>query len=70
MIECNSIEKINNKSGKYRKDFMKIKFDLDDNLPLNKIFKLYNVTIVIRSVSQEDKKIYLQVIIDECLYKL
>ena len=70
MIECNSIEKINNKSGEYRKDFMKIKFDLDDNLPLNKIFKLYNVTIVIRPVSEEDKKIYLQVIIDECLYKL
>ena len=70
MIECNSIEKINNKSGEYRKDFMKIKFDLDDNLPLNKIFKFYNVKIVIRPVSQEDKKIYLQVIIDECLYKL
>ena len=49
---------------------MKIKFDLNDNLPLNKILKLYNITIVIRSVSQEDKKIYLQVCIDECLYKL
>ena len=49
---------------------MKIEFDLDDNLPLNKILKLYNITIVIRSVSQEDKKIYLQVFIDECLYKL
>ena len=49
---------------------MKIEFDLDDNLPLNKILKLYNITIVIRSVSQEDKKIYLQVFIGECLYKL
>ena len=31
------IEKINNeKSGEYEKDYMKIKFDSDDKLPLNK----------------------------------
>ena len=31
----NSIEKVNNISGEYGKDFMKIKFNSDDNLPLN-----------------------------------
>ena len=32
------IKKINNGSvGEYGKDYMKIKFDSDDNLPLNKI---------------------------------
>ena len=35
---------------------MKIKFNSDDNLPSNKILKLYNMTIVVRSVFQEDKK--------------
>ena len=44
----NSIEKANNKLGEYRKDFMKIKFNSDDNLPLNKTLKLHNITIIIR----------------------
>ena len=44
------IKKLNDKSGEYRKDFIKIKLNLDDNLPLNKILKLHNLTIVVRSV--------------------
>ena len=37
----NGIEKINNnKSGEYEKDYMKIKFDSDDKLLLNKQLKL------------------------------
>ena len=71
LIECNSIEKIHGgKSGEYGKDFMKIKLNSDDNLPLNKILKIHNMTIVIRSVSEEDGKYYLQVFLDECLYEL
>ena len=46
----NSVEKVNNKLGEYGKDFMKIKFNSDDNLPLNKTLKLQNITINIRSV--------------------
>ena len=34
-MECNSVEKINDKPGKYGNDFMKIKFNSDNNLPLN-----------------------------------
>ena len=55
LIECNSI-----KAGKYEKDFMKIKFSSDDNLPLNKMLRLHNMRIVIRSVFQEDDKYYPQ----------
>ena len=66
----NSIEKINNKLGEYGKDIMKIKFDLDDSLPLNKTLKLYNMTIIVRSVFEEDGKCYPQVFLDECLYEL
>ena len=65
-----SIEKINNKSGEYGKDFMKIKLNSDDSLPLNKTLKLHNVRIVVRSVFEEDSKYYLQVFLDECLYEL
>ena len=45
-------------AGKYEKDFMKIRFDLDDNLPLNRILKLHNLTIVVISVFKEDAKYY------------
>ena len=58
MIECNSIEKINGKLGEYGKDLMKIKFNSDDNLPLNKTLELHNLTIVVRPVFQEDSKYY------------
>ena len=65
------IEKINNnKSGEYEKDYMKIKFDLDDKLPLNKQLKLLSVTIVIRSVFEDDGKYYPQAFLDDCLYEL
>ena len=55
----NEIETINgSKEGEYGKDFVKIKFDTDDNLPLNKRLKLHNMTIIIRSVFEEDGKFY------------
>ena len=52
----NKIETINggktskHGSAEYGKDFMKIKFDSDDDLPLKKTLKLHNMTIVVRSV--------------------
>ena len=49
---------------------MKIKFDSDNNLPLNKILKPHNLTIIVRSVFQEDGKYYAQVFLDEFLYEL
>ena len=70
LTECNSIEKINNKQGEYGKDFMKIKFNSDDNLPLNKILKLHMLTVIVRFVFEEDGKYYPQVFLDECLYEL
>ena len=72
----NKIETINggktseHSPAEYDKDFMKIKFDTDDNLPLNKTLKLHNMTIVIRSVFEEHGKFYPQVYLDECLYEL
>ena len=36
----------------------------------NEILKLHNITIVNRSVFQEDSKYYPQVFLDECLYEL
>ena len=49
---------------------MKIKFDSDDDLPLNKQLKFYNIVITIRSVFEEDSKNYPQVFLDDTLYEL
>ena len=61
---------MNNNLGEYEKHFMKIKFNADDNLPLNKTLKLHNITIIIRSVFEEDGKHHPQVYLDKCLYEL
>ena len=42
----------------YEKDHMKIRFNSDDNLPLNKPLKFHLMTINIRSVFEEDGKLY------------
>ena len=47
---------------------MKIKFNSD--LPLSKALKFHNMTITIRSVFEEDGKLYLQVFLDDALYEL
>ena len=70
MIECNSIDKIDDKPGEYGKDFLKVKFNSDDSLPLNKILKLHMLTVIFRSVFKKDGKYYPQSFLDECLYKL
>ena len=49
---------------------MKIKFNSDDDLPLNKPFKFHVMTINIRSVFEKDGKLYLQVSLDDTLYEL
>ena len=67
----NEIETINGcKKGEYGKDFMKIEFDAHDNLPSNKQLKQHMLTIIVRSVFEEDRKFYPQPYLDDCLYEL
>ena len=49
---------------------MKIKFNSDNDLPLNKPLKFHAMTIIIRSLFKEASKLYPQVFLDECLYEL
>ena len=54
----NETETINDgKKGEYGKDFMKIKFDTDDNLPLNKPLKLNLLTTIVRFVLKKTKTV-------------
>ena len=54
----------------YEANYAKIGVDTDDNVPLNKKLKFPKLTIIIRCVFQEGKKLYPQVYLDECLYEL
>ena len=66
----NEIERINgSKEGEYGKDFMKIKFNSDNDLPLNKPLKFHALTIVVKSVFEGHGKFYPQIFLDECLYE-
>ena len=49
---------------------MKIKFNSDDDLPLNKPLKFHVMTIIIRSVFEKGGKLYPQVLLDDTLYGL
>ena len=67
----NEIETISSgKKGEYSKGFMKIKFNTDDTLPLNKPLKLHMLTIIVRCIFEEDGKFYPQLYSDDCLYEL
>ena len=46
---------------------MKIKFDSDDDLLLNKPLKLHMLTIIVRSVFEDEDTFYPQIYLDECL---
>ena len=54
----------------YAKDYIKIKFSSDDDLPLNKSLKFSLMTITIRCVFKEDNELYPQVFLDDTLYEL
>ena len=64
------IKEISSVNYDYEKDYMKIKFISDDNLPVNKPLKFLLMTITIRSVFEEDGKLYPQVFLDDTLYEL
>ena len=64
------IKEVSNNECDYEKDYMEIKFSSDDNLPLNKPLKFHNMTIIIRSVFEEDGKLYPHVFLDDTLHEL
>ena len=66
----NKIEEVSSGECDYEKDYMKIKFNSDDDLPLNKPLKFHSMTIIIRSVFEEDGKLCPQVFVDDILYEL
>ena len=64
------IRSMTKNSDDYDKKYMKIKFNSDDKLSLNKMIEIPSMIIVVRAVFHENNKYYPQVFLDECLYKL
>ena len=64
------IKLIAKNSDDYDETYIKIKFNSDDELPLNKMIKSPSMIIVATAVFHENNKYYQQVFLDECLYKL
>ena len=65
------IETINGgKQIEYEKDLKKIRFESNDDFPLNRPVKLRLLTIIIRCVFSEDDKFYPQLFLDDALYEL
>ena len=63
------IRSMTKNSDDYDEKYMKIKFNSDDELPLNRRIVILSM-IVVRVVFHENNKKYANIFLDECLYKL
>ena len=52
------------------KIYMKIKFNSDGELLINKTIEIPTIIIVVRAIFLENNKYLPQVFLDECLYKI
>ena len=43
---------------------------IDSNFPIEKIFKIHSITIVIKSLIEKDNKFYLELALNRCLFEL
>ena len=64
------IRSINKNSDDYDKKYMKIKFNSNDELPLNKTIDIPIMKIIVRAIFLRNNKFYQQVFLDKCLYKI
>ena len=58
---------ITKNSDDYDEKYMKIKFNSNDDLPLNKALEMRIMAIVVRGVFHENNEYYPQFFLDECL---
>ena len=54
----------------YDKDYMKIKFESNDNLPTDNIINMHQVTIIIRSAFAQNGKCYPELLLNHRFYNI
>ena len=64
------IRSVTKNSDDYDEKHMKMKFNSNDKLPLNKMTEIPNMIIAVRTNFHENSKYYRTVFLDDCLYKL
>ena len=64
------IRPITKNSDNYDEKYMKIKFNSDYELFLNRAIEIPSMIIVVRAGFHENNKYHRQVFLDECLYNL
>ena len=67
------IRSITKNSDDYDEKYAEIKFNSDDELPLNKMVDMVDIPtikIFVRAIFLENNKYYLQVFLDKSLYKI
>ena len=42
---------------------------IDSNFPIEKIFKIHSITVVIKSLIEKDNKLYLELALNRCLFE-
>ena len=63
------IKSITKKSDDYDEKYMKIKFNLDNLLPLNETIEIPSMIIALRAAFYENSKYYPQLLFDKSFYK-
>ena len=65
------IKEVNDgKDVKYDRNLKRIKFECDDNLPLDKLLKLHRLVLIIRHVIEINEKYYPQIFLENCFYEV
>ena len=64
------IRSVTKNSDDFDEKYMEIKFNSEDELPLNKTIEIHSMIIVVRTVFCKNNKYYRQAFLNECLYKL
>ena len=63
------ILKIINKENRELRSHEKIKI-IDSDLPIEHVFKIPSITIVIKSLIEKNNKFYLELSLNHCLYEI
>ena len=64
------IRSITKNSDEYDEKYLKIKYDLNDDLALKETIEIYNMTIFVRAIFNENNKYYSQLLLGEFLCKM
>ena len=65
------IKEVNDgKDVEYDKNLKRIKFECDDDLPLDKLLKLHGLVLIIRHVIEINEMYYPQTFLENCLYEV